>query len=97
RTCSRFPYTTLFRSEVAAGVGIARRGTEAGTGQAEPERTHRIGDAVADVPEQAAIELLQAGLGVRILRRLHFPHHPRMAQDRALDRKSTRPNSSHVK
>src|SRR3546814_5944442 len=31
-----------------------------------------------------AVELLQPGLLVRVLRRLHFLEHPRMAQDRAL-------------
>ncbi|KAG1246568.1 hypothetical protein G6F65_020615 [Rhizopus arrhizus] len=75
---------TVQLAEVAARVGVARGGAEARAGQAEPERTHGIGDAEADVAEQAAVELLQAGTGVRILRRLHFLQHPRVAEDRTL-------------
>src|SRR3546814_9585100 len=52
--------------------------------RSEPERAHRVGDRVAYVAEQVAVELLQPGLLVRVLRRLHFLEHPRMAQDRAL-------------
>ncbi|KAG1252545.1 hypothetical protein G6F66_015195 [Rhizopus arrhizus] len=54
---------TVQLAEVAARVGVARGGAEARAGQAEPERTHGIGDAEADVAEQAAVELLQAGTG----------------------------------
>ncbi len=75
---------TVQLAEVAAGVGVARGGAEACTGQAEPERTHGIGDAIADVAEQAAVEVLQAGTGVRVLRGLHFLQHPRVAEDRTL-------------
>ncbi len=75
---------TVQLAEVAAGVGVTRGGAEARAGQAEPERTHGVGDAVADVAEQAAVELLQAGTGVRILRRLHLLQHPWVAEDRTL-------------
>ncbi|MNI21180.1 hypothetical protein D3C73_746910 [compost metagenome] len=71
-------------AEVAAGVGVARGSAEARAGQAEPERTHGVGDAEADVAEQAAVEVLQAGTGVGVLRGLHFLQHPRVAEDRTL-------------
>src|SRR3546814_15655175 len=81
----------LFRSriavelaEVAAGVVVARRLADLRAGQAEPERAHRVGDREADVAEQISRELLQPALLLRVLCRLHFLEHPRMAQDRSL-------------
>src|SRR5690606_39820486 len=71
-------------AEVAAGIAVARRLADLRAGDAEPERAHRVGDRKPDVAKQVAVELHQPARLVRILRRLHFLHHPRMAQNRAL-------------
>ena len=57
------------------------------TTQALHHRAKTVSDREADVPKERSVELLQTLVRIRIVRRLHFLQHVRMAADRALTKK----------
>src|SRR5205807_8622999 len=90
-----FPYTTLFRSarptEHGLDQALARLGFLVHRG-VERAEVIALGVEVAQLDRPADV----IGRGVLILDQLVRGHHSEQAEGNALDRKSTRLNSSHL-